>query len=55
VSGGTYYARNNNTMAIDYSGTDAGVVINAAINNVASTCGTLHFQPGVYNINSLIQ
>ena len=55
LSSGTYYARNNATNSIDYSGTDAGVVINAAIANNASVCGHLNFAPAVYNINSLIQ
>jgi hypothetical protein len=48
-------AQNNVTGAIDYSGTDATVVVNDAITNISSTCGTLFFKTGVYNFNSLIQ
>ncbi len=52
VSGGTVYARNNNTGAVDYSGTDAAVVINAVLNANATIGGTLYFKNGIYPINS---
>lgn len=55
MNGGTIYARNNTTLTVDYSGTDATVVVNNAINNIASTCGRLDFKDGVYPFNSLLQ
>jgi hypothetical protein len=54
VSGGTVYARNNNTGAVDYSGTDAAVVINAVLNANATIGGMLYFKNGIYPINSMI-
>ncbi len=52
---GNTNARNNQTGAVDYVNADAGVAINAAINKIAGTCGHLNFEPGVYNIDSLVQ
>jgi hypothetical protein len=52
-SGSTVCARNNLTSAIDFSGSDATVVITSAINNISSTCGALFFKNGTYNFNSL--
>jgi len=55
LTSGTYYARNNATHAVDYSGSDAGVVIRSAIAHNAAVCGHLYFTSAVYNINSLVQ
>lgn len=57
LSGSTYYARNNTTGIIDYSGSDAGPVIRSAIANNSSVCGNLIFEyPGTagYVINTLV-
>ena len=54
VSGGTVYARNNTTLTVDFSGTDAALVIRSAIANVATTCPPLIFKNGIYNLNSLV-
>lgn len=52
-SGSTYYAKNGATKAIDYSGTDAGAVINSAL--TASTSGGLFlFAPHVFNLGTKI-
>jgi hypothetical protein len=55
VSGGVVSARNNNTGIVDYSGTDAAVVIRAVLNANALVGGTLHFKNGIYPINSFIR
>ena len=52
VSGGTTYARNNLTGAIDFSNADAAVVINATINALATVGGRLFFKDGVYPLAS---
>lgn len=52
VSNGITYARNNNTGAVDYSGTDAAVVINAALAACVSTGGLFYFKNGTYNFSS---
>ncbi len=54
-TGTTYVAVNNLTGAADFSGTDAGIVIRAAINAKVATCGEVDFKSGIYNINSLVQ
>lgn len=52
VSGGTVYARNESTGAVQFSGSDAAVVINNVLSAMASTGGTLFFKKGVYNLSS---
>jgi len=54
LRGRTYHARNNSTGHVDYSGTDAGVVIRSAIGGLSGTCGHLNFEPAIYNIDSLV-
>jgi hypothetical protein len=54
-TGTTICAKNSLTGAIDYSGTDAKIVIQSAVNNVSATCGALFFKQGTYNFNSLTQ
>jgi hypothetical protein len=54
VSGGVTSATNNVTGSVDFSGTDAAVVINAVIANMPNG-GVLFFKNGIYNLNSLIQ
>jgi len=51
-SGSSYYAKNGTTGAIDYSSTDAGVVIEYAITALGSQGGIIHLKVGVYNIAS---
>jgi hypothetical protein len=53
-TGTNYVAINNTTGNADFSGTDAGVVIRAAINAKIATCGEVDFKSGIYNINSLV-
>jgi hypothetical protein len=53
TNGTTVNAINGLTAAVDYTGTDAAVVVNAAMNNIAATCGTLYFKSGIYPVNSL--
>jgi hypothetical protein len=53
VSGGTTYAHNNLTGNVDYSGADAGVVVNSVLNANATVGGRLFFKNGIYNINSM--
>ena len=55
LNGTTINARNNSTGLIDFSGTDAAVVINSTLANISSTGGTLYFKNGVYNLNSATQ
>jgi hypothetical protein len=55
VQGGITYARNESTLAIDFSGTDAAVVINSALNAIATKGGTLYFKNGTYSLNSVTQ
>jgi hypothetical protein len=55
LNSGTYYARNNLTGNIDYSGADFGPVIRSIITNLATSCGEIDFKAAVYNINSLVQ
>lgn len=52
VTGGVVSARNNTTGLVDYSGSDAAVVINAVLAANASVGGTLYFKNGIYNLNS---
>jgi hypothetical protein len=52
VSSGTVYAKNGTTGAIDFSNTDAAVVINDCLAQIATTGGTLYFKNGTYNFNS---
>lgn len=52
-SGTTVCAMNNLTSAIDFSGTDAAVVIGSSITNISATCGTLYFKSGDYKFNSM--
>jgi hypothetical protein len=53
-SGTTYCALNNVTGAFDYSGTDAGIVINSAVAAKGTVGGRFFFKNGVYNVNSLV-
>jgi hypothetical protein len=53
INSGTVYARNNSTAAIDYSSTDAAVVVNDILTNNQATCGTVYFQNGDYPLNSM--
>lgn len=53
IVSGTVYAQNMSTGNIDFSNTDAAVVINDAIAAIASTGGRLYFKTGIYNLNSL--
>ena len=46
-------AKNNNTGVIDYSGTDAAVVVNNALGAFSTVGGRLFFKDGVYPINSM--
>lgn len=58
LSGGTVSAQNNTTGAVDYTDTDAGVVMRDVIGAMASTCGEIDVKGGagtVYPINSLVQ
>ena len=50
-------AKNNVTGNLDYEGTDAAVVVQNAINNIATVCGTLHFKAEAtpFPFNSLTQ
>lgn len=52
VDGTTYYAKNGRTGAIDFSGTDASTVIQAAID--AITSGLIFFKTGTYLCGSAI-
>ena len=52
---GTIYAQNGSTGAIDYSGTDACLVVNQALRNAQSSCGLILFKNGIYNCKSLIK
>lgn len=52
VTSGTVNAVNNATGNTDFSGTDAAVVINSALNAMVNSGGTLYFRPGTYNLNS---
>jgi hypothetical protein len=51
TDGTTIYARNGTTGAIDYSGTDASTVIQAAINALASG-GKIFIKAATYNVDS---
>jgi hypothetical protein len=53
VSAGTVSAVNNKTGVVNFSGSDAAVVINAAIAANATTGGRLFFKNGIYNLNSM--
>lgn len=55
VSSGITNAVNNLTGAIDYSDTDAAVVINDVLNDIGAIGGTLFFKPGTYDFNSATQ
>ena len=52
ISGATISATNSATGVVDYSGTDASVVINSVIGNMPNG-GTILVKNGVYNLNSL--
>src|SRR5207245_1236318 len=49
-SGGTIYARNGTTGAVDYSGPDAATVLQNAL-GAASSGGTIFFREGTYNLS----
>ena len=53
VSSGITYARNGATGTIDYSGTDACLVVNKTLVNAQSSCGLIWFSNGTYNCKSL--
>lgn len=53
VNNGTVIATPNNPTLPAYSGADAGVVINEAIQQLASVGGRFYFKNGVYNFDSL--
>ena len=55
VVGGTISATNNTTGHVDYTGTDAAVVVNNVLAALATTGGLLFFKNGIYPINSLTQ
>lgn len=52
ISGGNVIAKNLKTGNLDFSGSDAAVVINSAMANYATTGAVLFFANGVYNLNS---
>lgn len=53
--GSTYYAKNGFTGQIDYSGTDASLVINNAINAVSNyTGGLIYIKAGYYYLSDTI-
>ena len=49
-SGGNYYAENGRTGNVDYSGTNAAAVIQAALNNTSQ--GTVLVKAAVYSVNT---
>jgi len=51
--GSTYYARNGTTWAIDYSGTNAAVVTQAAINALPNG-GTIFVKSGLYELSQQV-
>jgi hypothetical protein len=53
INSGTVYARDNSTGNINYSGTDAAVVINNVLTSHANEGGILFFKNGVYPTNSM--
>ena len=52
INSGTIYAHNNSTGAIDYSGADLVPVVNNILNNNSTTCGTINFKQGIYQMSS---
>ena len=53
LDGSTYYAKNGITKAIDYSGADAGAVVNSAL--TAATAGGLFlFAPHIFRLDTKI-
>jgi hypothetical protein len=48
TDGTNYYAKNGKTGQIDFSGTDAGTVIQSAINALSGKGGTIFLKAGIY-------
>lgn len=51
-SSGTQYCAVSNSGGVQFTGTDAAVVINNVLGNLSATGGTLYFRNGVYSLNS---
>ena len=54
ADGSNYYVRNGRTGEIQFSGTDAGQVINSAINALPSGAGSIQLTEGTFNVGSTI-
>jgi hypothetical protein len=54
TDGVKYYAKNGNTGMIEYSGDDAGAVINYAINNLPASGGRIFIRTGTYSVKTQI-